>query len=208
MLLPILVTAAAVAFLVLGHARDRTAWIAVAKPIASAGFIALALLRIDPASAVDRWLLAALVLGFAGDQLLVARRTFTLGLAAFLLGHLAYVAGFSHAAPPAGWPWPPLVPLGAIAVGALSWLWPHLGRLRIPVVLYVAAISAMAWGAWGATLAGPMAWRCGVGATLFLLSDLTVARNRFVREAFVNRALGLPCYYAGQLLLASCVGVV
>lgn len=205
--IPLLVTALAVAFLVAGHAGERTTWIAVAKPIASAGFIAMALLRIDPASTVDGWLLAALVLGFAGDQLLIPRRTFTAGLAAFLLGHLAYVAGFADAASRADWPWPPVVPLGAIAVGALVWLWPHLGRLRIPVVLYVAAISAMAWGAWGATLAGPMPWRCGVGATLFLLSDLTVARNRFVHEAFANRALGLPCYYAGQLLLASCVGL-
>jgi uncharacterized membrane protein YhhN len=206
MFLPVLVTLVALIVLLAGHARKRTAWIAISKPVASAGFVALALLRMDPASHVDRWLLAALVLGFAGDQLLIARRTFTAGLAAFLLGHVAYVAGFALAAPAAGWPWPPLLPVGAVGAGALVWLWSHLGRLRIAVVLYVAAITAMAFGAWGATLAGPMPWRCGVGATLFLLSDLTVARNRFVREAFANRALGLPCYYAGQLLLASCLG--
>ena len=33
-----------------------------------------------------------------------------------------------------------------------------------------------------------------------------VARQRFVRPDFINRALGLPTYYLGQLLLALTVG--
>ena len=32
--------------------------------------------------------------------------------------------------------------------------------------------------------------------------DLFVARQRFVAEAFINRLIGLPLYYAGQLLIA------
>jgi len=30
-----------------------------------------------------------------------------------------------------------------------------------------------------------------------------VARQRFVAERFANKAIGLPLYYAGQLLIAS-----
>jgi len=45
-----------------------------------------------------------------------------------------------------------------------------------------------------------------VGAVLFFLSDLLVARDRFVAPGFGNRLLGLPLYYAAQLLLASAVG--
>lgn len=204
-LVPISVTVVAIVVLVAGHALHRRAWIVVAKPIASAGFVALALLRLTPGSNLDRWLLTALVLGFIGDQLLLGRRSFTAGLVAFLLGHLAYFQGFVLAAPVADWSLVPLIPLAAVGLGALVWLWPHLGRLRIPVVLYIAAITAMNWGAWGATLAGGLPWRCGAGATLFLLSDLTVARERFVHAAVANRVLGLPCYYAAQLLLASCL---
>jgi hypothetical protein len=44
------------------------------------------------------------------------------------------------------------------------------------------------------------------GALLFYLSDLLVARDRFVRPGIVNRVVGLPLYYAAQLLLASAVG--
>jgi len=44
------------------------------------------------------------------------------------------------------------------------------------------------------------------GAVLFWLSDLAVARDRFVRPGFVNPLVGLPLYYAAQLLLASAAG--
>jgi len=40
------------------------------------------------------------------------------------------------------------------------------------------------------------------GAVLFFASDLAVARDKFVAKGFVNRAWGLPVYYAGQLLIA------
>jgi hypothetical protein len=42
-----------------------------------------------------------------------------------------------------------------------------------------------------------------VGALAFAASDVSVARDRFVRPEFVNRAWGLPLYYAAQLLLAT-----
>ncbi|MDD3992851.1 MAG: hypothetical protein PHV70_11955 [Desulfobacteraceae bacterium] len=38
------------------------------------------------------------------------------------------------------------------------------------------------------------------------MSDLFVARQRFVAPAFSNRLLGLPLYYIGQFLLAFSVG--
>jgi hypothetical protein len=41
---------------------------------------------------------------------------------------------------------------------------------------------------------------------LFYLSDLAVARQRFVHASFVNRAFGLPLYYAAQILIGLTVG--
>jgi hypothetical protein len=40
---------------------------------------------------------------------------------------------------------------------------------------------------------------------MFALSDISVARDRFVSKAFANRAWGLPMYFAAQLILASTV---
>jgi hypothetical protein len=41
-----------------------------------------------------------------------------------------------------------------------------------------------------------------LGASLFFVSDLSVARDRFVAREFANKLYGLPAYYAGQLLIA------
>ena len=46
------------------------------------------------------------------------------------------------------------------------------------------------------------------GAVAFYLSDLFVARDRFVSEGITNRVIGLPLYYGGQYLLAFSVGFV
>jgi len=47
-----------------------------------------------------------------------------------------------------------------------------------------------------------------IGAILFYLSDLFVARHRFMKQEFVNRLLGLPLYYSGQFLLAFSIGMM
>ena len=43
------------------------------------------------------------------------------------------------------------------------------------------------------------------GALAFAISDLAVARERFVTPSFVNGAWGLPLYFAAQLTLAGTV---
>ena len=71
-------------------------------------------------------------------------------------------------------------------------LWPVRAYLLAITVMWVMAIASHAHEANGAFV---------VGATLFVLSDLTVARNRFIRPGISNRLLGLPMYFFAQLLL-------
>lgn len=44
------------------------------------------------------------------------------------------------------------------------------------------------------------------GAVAFYVSDVFVARDRFMKGGFVNRLVGLPLYYAGQFLIAFSLG--
>ena len=178
----------------------------ISKAAASAAFVILGVLRWSPGDAIGAWLVGGLVLCAIGDLCLLSDRTFDLGLVSFLLGHLAYAAGFHAALPIADWPLVILAPLALAGGGALAWLWPHLGRRRVPVVAYIVAITAMVWGGMSVSWAGALGWTAAAGAILFYLSDLAVARHRFVHPSFVNRALGLPLYYAGQLLLALTIG--
>jgi uncharacterized membrane protein YhhN len=168
---------------------------ALLKALASSGMVAVALAG-GIAGRYAQVILAGLLLSAAGDLCLLsrARRLFLAGVGAFLLAHLAYAAAFAPRATirPA-----PAATLAVVAAGIVRWLWPHLGSMRAPVLAYTAAISVMLLLALG--VADPLVrW----GAALFYLSDLTVARDRFVRQAFANRLVGLPLYYAGQVLLA------
>ena len=45
-------------------------------------------------------------------------------------------------------------------------------------------------------------------AVAFLLSDLSVARDRFVRPGLCNHLWGLPLYYAAQLAFAASAALV
>jgi len=67
-------------------------------------------------------------------------------------------------------------------------------------VSYLAAISLMVVLASGTmAAAGPQLL---IGAVMFAVSDIFVARERFVSPSVVNRLWGLPLYYAAQLIFA------
>ena len=192
----------------------------LAKPLASAGFVAIPLvtgaLAGTPASEVAGWVVLGLVLGAIGDVCLMLpqERAFLAGLVAFLLGHVAYVVAFACVVDPfggpPGWldgPMAALAPIPALAGAVvLRWLWPHLGRLRGPVIAYVVVITTMVVGGLavrvhGTTAASDRTLLCA-GAIAFFLSDLAVARERFVVSDRWNRYLGLPVYYGAQVLMA------
>jgi uncharacterized membrane protein YhhN len=184
---------------------DRVLEIA-SKTAASATFVALGATRWAAGDVIGGWSLGALALCAVGDLLLLGDRTFDVGLFIFLLGHALYIVGFGAALPVGTWSLPMLAPLVLAAVGAITWLWPHLGKRRVPVLAYIFAITIMVWGGFSNVIKSTMPWTAAAGALLFFLSDLAVARHRFVQESFVNRALGLPTYYLGQFLLAMTIG--
>lgn len=202
--------------------RDRPALRWVFKPLASAGFL-LAALR-APALVLPTgmaWLLfAGLVLSAVGDVLLIpkGRLAFIGGIVAFSLAHVAY--GVWFVASGVSWAVLAAAVAGLLVVGHLLWRWldPHVtGALRIPVRGYVALVSVMAACATvfglhviaesrGSGLAAyAPALAPAAGGLLFYLSDLAVARHRFVAPGFTNRAWGLPAYYLAQLLIASAI---
>ncbi|HEX7374246.1 MAG TPA: lysoplasmalogenase [Steroidobacteraceae bacterium] len=204
-MLSIVVCALAVAGLLIAERRNLQAGVWAAKPLASAAFVWTAVASGALDSVYGRWILLGLVLCLVGDVLLIPRQrpaVFRVGVVAFLLGHVAYGAGFLTR---------PLDPWG-LALGGLllavalfvtwRWLAPSLPPDMVASVrAYLLVIGTMATLATGVGAAGGP-WLVAVGAFAFTASDVSVARDRFVRHEFVNRAWGLPLYYAAQLLLA------
>ena len=188
-----------------GLARVR--WIA--KPAASACFVFVAIASGAPDNIYGVWVLAALVLCALGDILLIpsGARTFLAGMGAFALGHAAYIAAFVSGGVDPGILF--LSTAGAMAIFAalaLIWLWPHLGAFRWPVAGYALIIAVMVATS---TLASPPDSGSVVmvifGAIAFAVSDLAVAREKFVSPNFLNKLWGLPLYYGAQLMLAASV---
>src|SRR6185503_7785569 len=92
--------------------------------------------------------------------------------------------------------------VAAILVFVFRWLSPHLpAELRGAAYAYMGVISVMVVAAL-ATFGAHGNAAIVVGAVAFYLSDLSVARDRFVAHEFVNRLWGLPLYFGAQLVLA------
>lgn len=194
----------AVAGLVWAEAREHPArggW----KIAASATFLLIAVEGYESFT-WSPWIMGGLALSAIGDVALIGRTRslFLLGLSAFLLAHLAYVGGFLVAGPDWAASGMAAVVLAILFVIVARWLLPRTGDLRGPVVAYMLVISAMVALAAGVAIEGAPA-ATFPAAALFYVSDLAVARDRFVTPGVDNRVWGLPVYYLAQFLFASLV---
>lgn len=159
-------------------------------------------------------ILVGLIFCLGGDVCLAlpSDRAFMAGLVSFLLGHVCYIFAFAALTRFGNW-----ISIGPPVIFIISGLIfvrlrPHLGKMTVPVLAYVIVISLMVSGAWAVLTRVPLP-RTGkillfAGAALFYLSDLFVARDRFMKQEYLNRLIGLPLYYGGQFLLAFSVGLL
>lgn len=130
-------------------------------------------------------------------------RLFVPGLCAFLAAHLVYTALF--AANRSRWQrieMPRRILLIAVPIYVLLisvWLVPDAGPLKIPVTVYIFAITAMAITALGSRFGRGVA----AGALLFMLSDSLLAIGKF-NGPFPGRGyLVWATYYAAQYLITT-----
>ncbi len=183
-----------------------------AKSSLSCLFIVTALVQPHPIPGYFYLLLIGLIFCLGGDVFLALpqERAFLLGLVSFLLGHVFYVICFFYVADISRWTGIGCLAGLFVSIPVFIWLRPHLGPMLKPVIAYITVITVMVIGAWtvlgDAKLNQSGRWLILIGAVSFYLSDLFVARDRFLKSEFANRLIGLPMYYLGQFLLAFSVG--
>ena len=154
------------------------------------------------------WLLVGLALSTAGDVfLMLPVDAFVAGLASFLLAHLAYLLALGQRERLFAAAWPFAV-YAVVAGLVLSQLWPGLpGELRVPVVVYVVVLAAMAaqalavWWRRRDGVATSGAW----GGACFVLSDALLAWDRFVAPFAAASFAVLASYWLAQWGLAQSV---
>jgi uncharacterized membrane protein YhhN len=177
----------------------------IAKPATTTLILLVAVLARQPVSMAYQWLIVVgLLFALAGDIfLMLPADRFLAGLVSFLLAHLWYIGAFGAAL--LGWSlswWGLAVVL--FAAGVYLVLQPDLGALQWPVLFYMAAISFMAWLAITLFVQRGEAWAlsAAAGAGLFVISDATLAINRFRKPFRSAPLLVLGSYYLAQWLIA------
>jgi len=93
--------------------------------------------------------------------------------------------------------WSPALVYAAIWLAVNVGLGPQFGDLRIPVLVYSLAICIMA------ALASGVSTRVGIGAALFLVSDLFLAFGQAGIDFAGRSAIIMPTYLAAQYLIAT-----
>ena len=182
------------------------------KSALSCLFILTAIIQPHPLPGYYKVMLIGLVFCLGGDVFLALpqKPMFLMGLISFLTGHVFYVIAFMQVAGLNLFAVIGTVLTIGVSLVVYKWLNPHLGTMKIPVILYIIVISCMLCGAWAilgeAGLAKQGRVLVFIGALSFYISDLFVARNQFMKDSFVNRLLGLPLYFGGQFMLALSIG--
>lgn len=137
-----------------------------------------------------------------GDGLL---RWFIVGLTAFLIGHLFYLAGFIQ-----NWQYTKarfytVIPLAAFGI-FMGWnLVTALSdkgdaHLIAPVLLYIVVILLMTWTA---IMTGNK-WAI-IGSILFAISDSILSWNMFISKVDMSHLLIMGTYYTAQFCMASSI---
>jgi uncharacterized membrane protein YhhN len=155
-----------------------------------------------PIARERRWLIAALLFSAAGDFLLAMpwwKPSFVLGLAAFLVAHLCFLAALIPLVALTGSRLVAAAAMVLACVALLVWFWPRLlaEGMAVPVTLYIAVLGAMVCAALLARL--PTPWTA-LGAVCFAVSDGMIGIGKFVLG---SEALAVPIWwaYAASLLL-------
>lgn len=191
--------------LLFAERRDLNVLRWISKITASSCFILIALTLADVSSAYANWMILGFIASFLGDILLIKNksdRTFQLGIVSFGIAHGFFLVAFIIEGE-----------LGVrfaitsilalfLMIATQRWLQPKLeSKFKILTLAYIVLIGGMV------SLSG-FAWQGSfrngiiIGAVLFAMSDIFVAREKFIQSEFKNKLIGLPLYYLAQIFLA------
>ena len=169
---------------------------AKASSIVLLAFVAFRYGRVRP------WLFGlALVFSAVGDVVLELGY-FVTGIAAFAMAHVLYGVFFSLLMAAGGRRGIPILPMAAVlavfSAAMLFYLWPQLGALQIPVVVYIFLIASVT----GLAMLAPFNnLRPAFGMVVFMVSDSLLAVNKFAEPFAGADYFVWLTYFAAQYLL-------
>jgi uncharacterized membrane protein YhhN len=177
----------------------------VFKPLTILFIILIAVQVKSPASSFYRYMIiGGLIFSLAGDVfLMLPSDRFIQGLVSFFVAHLFYIAALIFEG---GQETHFRIIFAFMLYGMLmvQLLWPHLGKMRLPVLAYMLVILMMGWTATGRWIGTkqPGSLFAFLGAILFIISDSALAVDRFKGHFTKAQVYILTTYFAAQWLIA------
>ena len=149
-------------------------------------------------------IVAGLLLSLSGDIfLMLPSDQFITGLISFLLAHLFYIAAFVINRP-FRFSIRSILPYAIYGISIFILLLPHLGNMKLPVLIYIVVILVMGWQSWERwhAIGESSALLAVFGATLFIFSDTALAIDRFRGHFALARLMTLAFYFSAQWMIA------
>lgn len=177
----------------------------ISKPLIVLSLLIYFIQRAGTSSPASLFMIVALAMSIAGDAALLFEfgnpMFFMIGLASFLLAHIFYMAAFNQHRKRDGarslrWMW--IVGVVLYLGFFLAVLMPYVGDFRIPVIIYAVVLCCMLLmvvHAFRALYVKP-GIICLAGALLFVVSDTTLALNKFYFFGFTLSGIVIMFTYA------------
>ena len=140
--------------------------------------------------------LLGLVLSFFGDLFLLVKGGFIPGLSSFLLAHICYIFTFKTRIKQRNLSILPGILL--YIIGLVSFLFKHLGVMKLPVIIYAITIGLMLYMA---ILTKDKLLI--IGAFLFVLSDSILSINIFYQHSIIGSLAVMFTYVLAQYFLVN-----
>ena len=160
------------------------------------------------ASSLKVGVIGGLFFSWIGDLALMIESVnstfFMVGLVGFLIAHINYIIVFNKSKAKKTEESSLkniLIPVfGLFTLSFLILLWPHLGELRIPVIIYATVLMLM--GIFAVSRQPNKGFYLVLfGAILFVISDSVLATNKFYSTFYLARVITMLTYTIAQLLI-------
>ncbi|MDQ8003424.1 MAG: lysoplasmalogenase [Pedobacter sp.] len=182
------------------------------KPIITISLMLFLYFAIKRESRFTKKVIIGLFFSLLGDIFLMFVHTnqlfFMMGLGAFLIAHLFYIAAFyldstNKMEVERRYVLPIFLVFGFFCLAYYYLLRPYLGDMNVPVLVYSFVITMMGIMAalrYGKTNFKSFTWIL-MGAIFFIVSDSILAYNKFVERMEIGDLLVMSTYMAAQFLI-------
>jgi uncharacterized membrane protein YhhN len=176
------------------------------KPLLMPSLAAFFFFSVKPKNSLALFIIIALLFSWLGDIMLIFQELkpiyFMLGLVSFLLAHITYIVVFnksSQSFKPKIFTYSTGFLLAIYGILLLLLMWPGLGDLKIPVIIYTIIIMTMGITALFRRANG--ASLVLIGAMLFIASDSLLALNKFYQAFAAAGFWVMLTYILAQYLI-------